>query len=467
MKKWFWFYKKLSKKLWFRATFYCLLGVLTSVIGIVFGKYIPEELPGKVGADAVGTILNIIATSMLAVTTFSLTTMVSATAAASSSTTPRVTKLLVEDTTAQRALSTFLGSFLFSLVGIIALQTGLYGEGGRLILLASTLVVITFIVVTLLRWINHLSLLGRVGQTIDRVEDAVTDAMQDYASNPLFGAKLLTEVPPEAQAIYADTIGFVEHLNMSALSNIAEQHELHIYITMRPGRFTTPAKPMAFILPEPKTIDEQNDQDEQDGQDNQNDTQQNQQNQSSQQDQIFDEEEREEIFNRIQKAFTIADARSFEQDPRFGLIVLCEIAQRALSPAVNDPGTAIDVIGTLVRVLAVTAQAIKRDEEKAAQKVKHPRISMPSLNVKDFIEDAFMPITRDGAGMLEVSIKLQKACAAMAEFNEEYRVASYELARLSLRRSLEAMTFEPDRERLKTEAVVQEIEGVIQDTGDL
>ncbi len=48
-----------------------------------------------------------------------------------------------------------------------------------------------------------------------------------------------------------------------------------------------------------------------------------------------------------------ATNRTFEDDPRFGLIVLSEIADKALSPGVNDPGTAIDVIGTLVRLFTL------------------------------------------------------------------------------------------------------------------
>lgn len=425
MKKWFWYYRRLSKQLWFRASFYCLMGIITAIVGIVFGKYVPKYLSDRVGTDAVDAILQIIATSMLAVTTFSLTTMVSATAAASSSTTPRVTKLLIEDATAQRALSAFLGSFLFSLVGIIALKTELYGDGGRTIMLAATLIVITFIVVTLLRWINHLSLLGRVGETIDRAEAAVTEAMRDYAQNPIFGARLLKEIPEEATAVYSKTIGHVEHLNMSVLSQICDKHEATIYIAMRPGRFAVPSEPIAFIL--------------------------------------FDDHENQdsvsnEMLKSVQKAFTITDSRSFEHDPRFGLIVLCEIAIRALSPAVNDPGTAIDVIGTLVRVLAVASEAVKHDEEKAKQKVKHSRVFVPALEVKDFIEDAFMPITRDGATMLEVSIKIQKACAALSVLNEDFRHASYDLSRMALRRSLEAMTFEPDRVRIKAEAAVEHTE---------
>lgn len=422
MKKWFWRYRKLSKKLWFRSTLYCVMGIITAIVGIVFKGYIPDDLPRKVGADAVDAILNIIATSMLAVTTFSLTTMVSATAAASSSTTPRVTKLLVEDTIAQRALATFLGAFLFSLVGIIALKTGLYGDKGRLIMLAATLVVITFIVVTLLRWINHLSLLGRVGETIDRAENAVTNAMKDYARHPYYGGHQLGDIPSEATAIYAKTIGYVEHVNMSDLTSVCKAHGANIYIAMRPGSFAVPSEPIAFILSDDHATREP-----------------------------FTKEEVE----RIQKAFTIADSRSFEQDPRFGLTVLCEIAQRALSPAVNDPGTAIDVIGTLVRVLAVAAEASKYDPEKAKEELRHPRVYVPSLVVKDFIEDAFMPITRDAASMLEVSIRVQKACGALAVLNEDFRVASYDLSRLALRRSLEAMTFEPDHARLKAEAAVE------------
>ena len=99
---------------------------------------------------------------MLAVTTFSLSTMVSAYSAATSNVTPRATKLLMEDSTTQNVLATFVGSFLFSLVGIIALSTGAYGDGGRVVLFASRSCVIGLIVVTLLRWIDHLSRLGRV-----------------------------------------------------------------------------------------------------------------------------------------------------------------------------------------------------------------------------------------------------------------------------------------------------------------
>lgn len=84
-------------------------------------------------AEAVDSILQIIANSMLAITVFSLSTMVAAYAKASAGATPRATELLLQDNTAQNALSTFIGAFLYSLVGIIALYMGVYGESGCLI----------------------------------------------------------------------------------------------------------------------------------------------------------------------------------------------------------------------------------------------------------------------------------------------------------------------------------------------
>lgn len=74
---------------------------------------IPESVSVKVGAEAVDNILNILASSMLAVTTFSLSIMVTAYGSATTNVTPRATRLVVEDVTTQNVLATFIGSFIF------------------------------------------------------------------------------------------------------------------------------------------------------------------------------------------------------------------------------------------------------------------------------------------------------------------------------------------------------------------
>ena len=80
--RWGWFFAKVARRIWFRATLFSILAVATALVAIFVSPYIPSDLPTQIGADAVDNILGIIASSMLTVTTFSLSTMVSAYSAA-------------------------------------------------------------------------------------------------------------------------------------------------------------------------------------------------------------------------------------------------------------------------------------------------------------------------------------------------------------------------------------------------
>ena len=115
--RWKWILKQTVKKLWFRATLFAIVAIITALLSILFKSMIPESVSVKVGAEAVDNILNILTSSMLAVTTFSLSIMVTAYGSATTNVTPRATRLVVEDVTTQNVLATFIGSFLFSLVG--------------------------------------------------------------------------------------------------------------------------------------------------------------------------------------------------------------------------------------------------------------------------------------------------------------------------------------------------------------
>src|SRR5690606_34170440 len=107
MTKFQWLLKQLSGKLWVRTSAFGLLAVLTALAAIFLKGFIPEDVSRKIGADSVDNLLHIIANSMLAVTTFSLSIMVAAYAAATTNVTPRSTQLLLSDKTSQNALSVF------------------------------------------------------------------------------------------------------------------------------------------------------------------------------------------------------------------------------------------------------------------------------------------------------------------------------------------------------------------------
>ncbi|MGV8927102.1 MAG: DUF2254 domain-containing protein [Ewingella sp.] len=407
--KWHWLIGRFVRKLWFRTSLFAILAVVTALVSISIKSFIPPSLSGLVGSEAVDKLLGILASSMLAVTTFSLNIMVSAYNAASSSVTPRATKLLVEDSTTQNVLATFIGSFVFSLVGIIALSMGAYGEQGRVVLFIVTLAVILLIVLTLLRWIQHLSLFGRMGETTQRVEDATQDAIAQRIGNPYLGGQHWNEQKISilnAWPIYPKDIGYVQHVDIKSLSEYSEQTTSTIFIASTPGAFVHPATPLLWIQPIPEEPDT----------------------------------------DPLLRAFTISAERSFDQDPRFGFCVLSEIASRALSPAVNDPGTAIDVIGRAVRLLSCW----KINECVYSSSVNFPHVYVRPIETKDLFDDIFTPIARDGAGLIEVQIRLQKALQALAQIDPTaFKIDARRHSLLALARAEQHLKLDDDIQRLK------------------
>jgi uncharacterized membrane protein len=139
----------------------------------------------------------------------------------------------------------------------------------------------------------------------------------------------------------------------------------------------------------------------------------------------------------VTQAFMIGGQRVFDDDPRFGLVVLSEIAGRALSPGVNDPGTAIDIIGTLVRIFALW---IRAEKDREASAPDFDRVEVPEVSVRDLFDDAFTATARDGAGTIEVAIRLQKALSSLASLGDAaVREAAIDHARMALKRSEKAL----------------------------
>jgi uncharacterized membrane protein len=70
-----------------------------------------------------------------------------------------------------------------------------------------------------------------------------------------------------------------------------------------------------------------------------------------------------ELEREVLKALTIGEERTFEQDPAFALRLLADIGLRALSPAVNDPTTAVealDAMDGLLRALATRELSVEQ-----------------------------------------------------------------------------------------------------------
>ena len=422
MPRWRWILLQITRRLWVRATLIGMLGILSAGLAAL-GEYVVFwEPPENAGIESVDVILKIIASSMLSVTTFSLSIMTAAYASATNNVTPRAIKLLLEDNVTQNALSTFLGSFLFSIVGIVVLQIGAYGERGRFMVFAMTIVVIALIVVALLRWIDHLTRLGRVGETTKRVEEAVWGALKNRLKAPHLGGVSWSkdeEISKDAIRVNADAVGYIQHIDVENLDKCCEELHADVYLMVQPGDFLYPCQPVAWIVPS-------------DG---------------------FDDESEASLRERISYAVTLDEARTFDQDPRFGFVVLSEIAIRAMSPGVNDPGTAIDVIGRITRLLAQWAEhgADLDGNGEAIEPKNKPfkRVHAPALTCDDLFEDAFMLIARDGAALVEVQIHLRWSLLSLEKMGgDDFKAAARRQLDLACERAEKALVLEKDKERL-------------------
>jgi len=391
---------------------------LFSIVAALIAHFADNSFIGDMAPNiekkSLEDLLTTISSSMLVIAIFAVGSMLSAYAAASSTATPRSYQLVVADDVSQNALSVYIGSFIFSIVAAVALKNGYYGEAGIFTLFVLTLIVFSIVILTFLKWVERISKLGRLEHTIKKVEEATNKAINQRLQEPFMGGSPIPDKSEAGTPIYSEKIGYVQHINMERLQELAIKNNANIILKCLPGTFCTTDNPIAFI----SSTDNSN---------------------------IKIDNE------KLTKAFTIDDSRSFHDDPRFGIIALSEIASRALSPGINDPGTAIAIIGSHVRIFTLWAKGKQRD---TTEKVKYDRIMVAAISLADMFDDAFRPIARDGAYNLEVMIRLQKALISVANVGDaETKALVMEHSRQAFERAELVMERKQDLALLKKECL--------------
>ncbi len=401
---------RIRERLWVRPLFMCVVSVAAVFLAYSANGSRVERFFPDISADSIQTLLSIIAGSMMAVATFAVASMVSAYASASSTATPRSFPLIIADDVSQNALSTFIGAFIFSIVALVALTNGSYDKSGRFALFALTLLVFAVVILTFVRWVDRIARLGRSAATIAKVEAAAAAAMVRRRAAPTLCGLAAGPVEDPGQAICGDAIGYVQRVDVAALQRCGEKLQLRIRVVALPGAFAAPGKPLVYVSGNAEGLTESE-------------------------------------TSQITCAFLIGSARVFDEDPRFGLVVLAEIASRALSPAVNDAGTAIGILGSYVRLFVLWRQPIDADKLQAAE---FNRVSVAELSLWDMFDDAFTAIARDGAGVIEVAGRLQKVLQGLASAGDaEMRHVAIQHSRWALARAEKALEMPQDLEQIR------------------
>lgn len=393
---------RLHERLWVRPLAVCLLSIAAAFIAKLADGTQLQTLAPDISPDSIETLLSVMASSMLVIATFSVGSMVSAYASAANIATPRSFPLIVADDASQNALSTFVGAFIFSIVALTAVKNGYFGTAGLFVLFVLTAIVFAMVITTFVRWVDRIARLGRLGSTIDKIEKATATALTRRRHAPtLCGMPVQSE--PGGRAVFAVSVGYVQHIDVAALQSWAKEAQVRVRVAILPGAFASPDQALAYVISD-----------------------------------VGDQSEID--YDCVVKAFQIGCDRLFSDDPRFGLVVLSQIAGRALSPAVNDPGTAIDIIGSLVRLFSLWSETAVDDDAPI-----YDRVEVPEVSVREMFDDGFTAIGRDGAGVVEVSVRLQKALHSLALIGDgEMREAAVYHGRLALKRAQIALDISED-----------------------
>ncbi len=412
------FLQRLVRKTWLRCALFALLACAAVMLATWAGPYIPDGTAIDLGSDALDSLLNILASSMLTVSIFSASTMVSAFSAVANSATPRASQLLIEDSTVQNTLAVFIGAFIYGVIALVGLHAHVYGDGGRLVLFGFTLLILLGVVVVLLRWIDYLSVLGRLGETIRRLEQATCKSIDQRIDKPWLGGRRQQPGERGSHEVRSDATGFVQHVAMDQLQTRAEALDGQIHLHMLPGAFVAPGAVLASS------------------------------------DRPLDDAARD----ALRQAVLIGNGRTFDHDPRYGFVVMGEIAARAMSASINDPGTALEVIGAGVRTLAHWAArqqaAASHSCPSSAPSSPPPcdRVTAPALREAGMVEDVFEPLARYAAGAVEVGIALQRALRSVGTLHPALREPSERLSAYALERAEKADLCGTDMEALRTAA---------------
>jgi uncharacterized membrane protein len=314
---------RLWRPFWMLPMAICLVAFLLGLLLPRLDRELDDGLPFVFngGPDAALSVLSTIATSMISVTglVFSITIVVLQ--LASSQFTPRVLSTFLSSRITQTTLGVFLATFIYALTVMRSVQGG-FQDAEPFVPQTSVTVAYAFVVASLglfLAFIRHVTTSIQVAHVMSGIGDRAVQAVDELyparageslASGPTWSPSAGTarvEVP------CARRHGSVTEVDFRALAGLATAHDVVIEMQVQSGDFVVEGQALARVwgaasLPEDAAI-------------------------------------------AISDAVGLGPERLMNQDLAFGIRQLVDIAERALSPSLNDPTTACQVIDQLHRIL--------------------------------------------------------------------------------------------------------------------
>jgi len=117
----------------------------------------------------------------------------------------------------------------------------------------------------------------------------------------------------------------------------------------------------------------------------------------------------------LEGMFALGDERSFDQDPAFAIRMMVDIANRALSPAVNDPTTAVQVLEHIGAVLCLIGGTDFTKRTKSTVPGTPAVVVMVTHSWEDFVMLALTEIREFGASSVQITRRLRALLEELLE----------------------------------------------------
>jgi uncharacterized membrane protein len=350
---------------WSVTTVYAMGAIGAGILLPRFETRFLPELASPVSVSAAMAMYSSIASGMIALTgiVFSLTfVMVQFSSTAYS---PRLVLWLSRDPLVAHAFGTFTATFLYAIAALAWVdRTGAAAH----VPLLSTAVVVALLLASVAMFVGLIQRVARlqVGRTLALAGDQgrrVIDAM--YSGRGMVSPAAAVEIPVPTGPIQVLTHHgpprAVQAIDAGALVQLAASARGVIEVLAPVGDTVVETTPLLRVVGARGHLDER----------------------------------------RLRRTFRLGMERTFEQDPKYALRILVDIAIRALSPAINDPTTAVqalDQIGDLLHHLGGRHLEIGALSDQDG----HVRVVIPFPTWEDFLGLAFSEIRAYGATSMQV-----------------------------------------------------------------
>jgi uncharacterized membrane protein len=337
--------------------------------------------------DDARTLLIAVASTLATVIAVVLGLTVVALQLASTQFSPRLLRNFMRDRINQVVLSVFVASFTYSTAGLFTVGVS---EGQRIedyprLAVSFALVLLFVSLLMLVFFVHHLAHSIQIDEVQRQVERSTLRVIEHDLPTEGLSDEPEPLPPPGAVAVPAYRSGYVQTLHPEYLLPIAADRDLVVLGTRMVGEYVVEGSPLLWVWR--STAGE-------------------------------GAPDTEPFNGYLHAAVRIGFERTAEQDVAFGVRQLADIAVKALSPAINDPYTAIQSLEHLGVVLASLARR-RLGNQFVSDASGVPRVFYPARDLAYFLDLAVGQIRRYGCAEPRVDRALLRVLENVAAFCAE------------------------------------------------